>query len=80
MTSFRILMYEGQKFLGETRQSAQPPKKYLKSLFMSNDRINEILVQREVSKSERIQGNLCSEICIIHALRKFGQIIFLGYS
>lgn len=81
MSNFRILKYEGcKKFIGEIRQTIQPTKKALKAIFLADDKINEILVQKAVTKKERIQGILCSEICVIHALRKFGQIIFLGYS
>lgn len=81
MSNFRILKYEGcKKFLGEIRQDKPPTKKTLKSLFLADDRINEILVQKAISRKEQIQGMLCSEICVFHVLRKFGQLIFLGYS
>ena len=81
MADFRILKYQRHNnFLGEIRQTKHPTKKALKDIFLANDNIDEILVQKAVSRKERIQGILCSEICVIHALRKFGQIIYLGYN
>ena len=77
--TFRIIQYDNSKFLGEIRQTTQPTKKAIKALFIADDRINEILVQKAVNREERIKGILCSEICVLHILSRFGQLIFLGY-